>query len=102
MNCDALPKATGVNGIYSANPNAGPDARRYGHMCYDDVVKRNLSVMDLTAITLARNSQIPVIVFSVRSPGALMGAGKARAVSRSSVLEPVKTQGKRIWHSQLT
>jgi uridylate kinase len=86
MNCDALLKATGVNGICSANPNAGPDTRRYGRICYDDVVKQDPGVMDLTAIMLARNSQIPVIVFSVRSPGALMGAVEGEG--RFSIIGP--------------
>lgn|GEM_PF-444963 len=86
MNCDALLKATGVNGICSANPNAGPDARCYGRMCYYDVVKQDPGVMDLTAIMLARNSQIPVIVFSIRSPGALMGAVEGEG--RFSIIGP--------------
>jgi uridylate kinase len=55
-------------------------------MCYYDVVKQDPGVMDLTAIMLARNSQIPVIVFSIRSPRALMGAVEGEG--RFSIIGP--------------
>jgi uridylate kinase len=86
MNCDALLKGTSVDGVYSADPKIDPQARRYERIGYDDVVKQDLRVMDLTAIALARNSQIPVIVFSIRSPGALMGAMKGEG--RFSIIGP--------------
>lgn len=86
MNCDALLKGTSVDGVYSADPKSEPKARRYERIGYDEVVKQDLRVMDLTAIALARNSQIPVIVFSIRSPGALMGAMKGEG--RFSIIGP--------------
>jgi uridylate kinase len=86
MNCDALFKGTSVDGVYSADPKTDPKALRYERIGYDDVVKQDLRVMDLTAIALARNSRIPVIVFSIRSPGALMGAMKGEG--RFSIIGP--------------
>ena len=86
MNCDALFKGTSVDGVYSADPKTDPKALRYERISYDDVVKQDLRVMDLTAIALARNSRIPVIVFSIRSPGALMGAMKGEG--RFSIIGP--------------
>jgi uridylate kinase len=86
MNCDALLKGTSVDGVYSTDPKVDPKARRYDCISYEDVVRQDLKVMDLTAITLARNSQIPVIVFSIRSPGALLGA--VRGEGRFSIIGP--------------
>jgi uridylate kinase len=78
MQCAALLKGTGVDGVYSADPKRDPQATRFDRLTYDDVLSRDLKVMDLTAITLARDSRIPVIVFSIRSPGALTNVAKAQ------------------------
>jgi len=78
MRCAAIFKGTGVDGVYSADPKADPQAIRFDQLTYDEVLGRKLKVMDLTAITLARDSQIPVIVFSIRSPGALTSVAKAQ------------------------
>jgi uridylate kinase len=78
MRCAALLKGTGVDGVYSADPKRDPEATRFDRLTYDDVLSRELKVMDLTAITLARDSRIPVIVFSIRSPGALKNVAKAQ------------------------
>jgi uridylate kinase len=71
MGCDALLKGTQVDGVYSADPKRHPDAERYDRLSYLDVLSRDLRVMDATAISLARESSIPIIVFSVHSRGAL-------------------------------
>jgi uridylate kinase len=71
MGCDALLKATQVDGVYSADPKREPDAKRFEHLTYLDVLSRDLKVMDASAISLARESNIPIIVFSVHSPGAI-------------------------------
>jgi uridylate kinase len=68
--CDALLKGTQVDGVYSADPKQDPHARRYDRLTYLDVLSRDLKVMDATAISLARESSIPIIVFSVHAPGA--------------------------------
>jgi uridylate kinase len=78
MHCAALLKGTGVDGVYSADPKGNPEATRFDRLTYDEVLSRKLKVMDLTAIALARDSRIPVIVFSIRSPGALTSVAKAQ------------------------
>src|SRR2546430_2464878 len=67
MGCDALLKGTQVDGVYSADPMREPDARRFDRLTYLDVLSRDLKVMDASAISLARESNIPIIVFSVHS-----------------------------------
>ena len=65
MGCEAILKATGVDGIYSADPKKDPSAVRYDRLSYSDVLARDLKVMDGAAIALARDNTIPVIVFSI-------------------------------------
>jgi uridylate kinase len=69
MKCDALFKGTKVDGIYSADPYKDPAATRYDHLTYEKVIHDQLNVMDMTAIALARDTQLPVIVFSIAEPG---------------------------------
>ncbi len=69
--CEVLLKATQVDGVYSADPKSDPNAERYDHISYQTVVANNLKVMDTAAIALARDNGLPVIVFSIHSPGAL-------------------------------
>jgi uridylate kinase len=71
MECEALYKATQVDGVYSADPAKSPDAERYDRLTYDDVLKQNLKIMDGAAIALARDNRIPIIVFSIKSQGSL-------------------------------
>lgn len=70
MGCDAILKGTQVDGVYSADPKRDPDAHRHDRLTYLDVLARDLKVMDASAISLARESHIPIIVFSVHAPGA--------------------------------
>ncbi|HZS83710.1 MAG TPA: UMP kinase [Stellaceae bacterium] len=69
MGCDALLKATKVDGVYSADPKKVADARRYDRLSYLDVLSRDLQVMDASAISLARENRIPILVFSIHNPG---------------------------------
>jgi len=69
MGCDGLAKATQVDGVYSADPKTDPDAERYDSLTYRDVLARDLRVMDGAAIALARDNNIPVIVFSISDRG---------------------------------
>ncbi len=71
MNCDALLKGTKVDGIYSADPQKDSNAERYEEISYMDVLTQDLKVMDATAISLARENKIPVVVFNVREKGNL-------------------------------
>ena len=67
--CDALLKATKVDGVYSADPNKDRSAVRYERLNYLEVLSRDLQVMDASAISLARENRIPILVFSIHSPG---------------------------------
>ncbi len=81
MGCDVLAKATGVDGVYSADPKRDPTAIRYDHLTYDQVLQQNLKVMDMAAIALARDNNLPVIVFSIEESGNILKVvrGHARA-----------------------
>lgn len=70
MDCNAILKGTQVDGVYSDDPRRDPDAERYERLTYLEVLSRDLKVMDASAISLARESSIPIIVFSVHAPGA--------------------------------
>ena len=70
MSCDALLKGTQVDGVYSADPKKDPTAERYDRLSYQDVLARDLRVMDTSAIALARDNNLPILVFSLHNPGA--------------------------------
>jgi uridylate kinase len=72
MNCDAVAKATQVDGVYSADPKKVPSAVRYDRLTHAEVLARDLKVMDGAAIALARDNNLPVIVFSINEPGNLL------------------------------
>jgi uridylate kinase len=74
MRCDAILKGTHVDGVYSADPAADPGAVRYDRVSYGEVLSRNLQVMDGAAIALARDNEIPILVFSMREPGSVVKA----------------------------
>jgi uridylate kinase len=80
-NCDAVAKATQVDGVYSADPKKDPNATRYDTLSYSEVLARDLKVMDGAAIALARDNHLPVIVFSIEESGNLLKVlrGEARA-----------------------
>ena len=71
MGCDALLKGTQVDGVYDADPHKVPDAKRYDRLTYLEVLSRDLKVMDASAISLAKDNDIPIIVFSLHEPDAL-------------------------------
>jgi uridylate kinase len=84
LSCDAILKATQVDGVYSADPKYNPDATRYDTLTHDEAIAQNLAVMDTAAFALARENKIPIIVFSIRRDGpicaALEGKGTATLV----------------------
>jgi uridylate kinase len=69
MNCDLIAKGTKVDGIYTADPMKDPTAKKYDHVTYMDILTKDLKVMDATAVSLARENKIPVMVFSIREAG---------------------------------
>jgi len=71
MTCDALLKATQVDGVYDADPKLVADAKRFDTLSYAEVLRRDLRVMDTSAIALARDNGIPILVFSLHQEGAL-------------------------------
>ena len=81
LSCDAVMKATQVDGVYSADPKNDATATRYERISHDEAIARNLQVMDTAAFALARDNGIPIVVFSVNEPGAIPAAllGKGRA-----------------------
>ena len=71
MQCEAIFKGTKVDGVYDDDPVKNPDAVRYEKVSYDEVLRKNLKVMDASAIALARDNRLPIIVFSLSDPGGL-------------------------------
>jgi uridylate kinase len=69
MGCNALLKATKVDGVYSADPKKVKDAKRFESLTYLEVLSKDLQVMDASAISLARENRIPILVFSIHNPG---------------------------------
>jgi uridylate kinase len=67
-------KATKVDGVYSADPNKDPSAVRYTRISFDDALARNLQIMDATAFALCRDQRLPIRVFNITKPGALLRA----------------------------
>ena len=70
MGCDVLLKGTQVDGVYSADPSKHADAERYTELTYMDVLSRDLAVMDAAAISLARENDLPIVVFNIHTAGA--------------------------------
>jgi uridylate kinase len=70
MGCDALLKGTSVDGVYTADPKKDPSATRYEQLSHQEVLAKDLKVMDASAISLMRDNGIPIIVFSIRERGA--------------------------------
>jgi len=81
MGCDALFKGTQVDGVYSADPKTDKSAKRYDELTYRDVLTQDLKVMDASAISLARENKIPILVFSVHAPGAFGEVVRGKGVS---------------------
>ncbi len=84
MNCQAMLKGTQVDGVYSDDPKKVASAERYESLSYHDVLARDLKVMDASAVSLARENRIPIIVFSIHDrgslPAVLSGAGRSTII----------------------
>jgi uridylate kinase len=72
MGVEIVLKATKVDGVYTADPKKDPKATRYDRICFDDAISQDLKVMDATAFALCRDQSLPIQVFSIFKPGALM------------------------------
>ena len=85
MQCDALFKGTSVDGVYDADPKKVPTAKRYETLSYNRVLADNLKVMDASAVSLCRDNNIPIVVFSIREQGNILkvldGSGTSTVVT---------------------
>ena len=88
LGCEVLLKATKVDGVYSADPKTNPDAERFTELTYRQVIERDLRVMDGTAITLASENNLPVIVFDLFQEGNL-----ERVVRGDQIGTLIRSQG---------
>ncbi len=88
MNCDALFKATLVDGVYSADPKKQKNAKRYERLTFDKVIADDLKVMDTAAIALARENKLPIIVFNMHEENAVIrvleGKGRFTVISNKA------------------
>lgn len=69
--CDAVLKATKVDGIYTADPFKNPDAKRFAELSFDEALSRQLRIMDSTAFSMCRDNDLPIIVFNFNDPTSL-------------------------------
>ena len=86
MQCEVVLKATQVDGVYTADPKSNPEAERYEAVSYDEVIQNQLKVMDLTAVALAKENNIPILVFSQHEGDSLVevigGKGKFTIINK--------------------
>lgn len=87
VSADVLLKATKVDGIYDKDPNLNPDARRFDRISYKEVLERRLKVMDLTAVTLCRENQMPLKVFDLTRKGNIKRVVLGKAVGTHVVAD---------------
>ncbi|KKB78045.1 uridylate kinase [Devosia soli] len=81
LECDVVLKGTKVDGVYSDDPKKNPDAVRYAHISFDDVISQNLKVMDTAAFALARDNRMPIIVYALDVAEGLSGVLEGRGRS---------------------
>jgi uridylate kinase len=86
MSCEAIFKGTQVDGVYDSDPKHNPNARRYDRISYDVVLQKHLKVMDASAIALARDNGLPIVVFALDEPNGLVGVVQGRG--RFTIVEP--------------
>jgi uridylate kinase len=84
LGCEAVLKATNVDGVYTADPKRDPNAKRYDKLGHQEAIEKRLRVMDSTAFALARENHMPIIVFSIAEMGAIEAV--LRGKGRSTVI----------------
>jgi uridylate kinase len=87
IEADVLMKATKVDGVFDSDPAKNPDAKRYQTLTYSEAIKKNLGVMDMTAIVMCRDNNLPLRVFNLNEKGALPATMKDSSVGTTVVLE---------------
>lgn len=88
IDADILMKATKVDGVYDADPELEPSAKKFPQLTYREVIKRNLKVMDLTGVSLAMGHELPIIVFNLREKGNIIKAVNGENVGTLITGEP--------------
>ena len=83
LGADALIKATKADGVYDSDPAVNPDARRFTELSYMDVIQKKLAVMDMTAVSLAREENLPIVVLALAEPGGIAKAVVGEAIGTS-------------------
>jgi len=86
IGADIVLKATKVNGVYDSDPVKNPDAKRYETLSFDEVLKKNLQVMDATAIVLCRDNNLPLRIFNLNDVGSLPATMKDKSIGTTVVL----------------
>lgn len=80
LDCKAILKATKVDGIYTSDPMKNPDAKKYDRITYDQAIREHLRVMDSTAFTMCEEHGVPIIVYSMKTPGNTIKAATGKPV----------------------
>ena len=85
ISADVVMKATKVNGVFDSDPMKNPDATRFETLSYDEVLERNLQVMDATAVVLCRDNNLPLRIFNLNDPGAMPAAMHDQSIGTTVV-----------------
>lgn len=80
LECEAVLKATKVDGVYTADPNVDPSATRYDELTFSEAIERQLAVMDMTALAMCQERRLPVVVFDFKVPGNILKVVKGERV----------------------
>jgi uridylate kinase len=80
LDCDVLMKATMVDGVYDSDPRSNPDAVLLPDLSFDEVLQRQLRVMDQTAFALCRENDLPLVVFNMQEPDGVVRAARGEKV----------------------
>jgi len=80
INAEVILKGTRVDGIYTADPEKDPTATKYDTLTFDEVISKNLKVMDMTAFTLCKENNLPIIVFDINKPGNLLNVVSGKSI----------------------
>ncbi len=86
IQADSVLKATKVDGVYDSDPMKNPDAKRYETLTFDEVLDKNLQVMDATAIVLCRDNNLPLRIFNLNQTGALPAAIRDKSIGTTVVM----------------
>jgi len=99
LECSLLMKATKVDGVYTADPHKDPTATRYAYLSFTEAIQKNLGVMDMTAITMCREQDIPVLVFEFKTPGNIRRAIEGEDIGTLVANEPTEMERARIGYN---